>query len=130
MTARLADLTSPSASNAEIFGSKAATLARLTATGVRVPGGVAVAASEYLAAVERANIPARESISAFEEWAAAVHAVLQSSAVAPVDLLTNLRAALGRLAHDGPWIVRSSAVGEDGETSSFAGQLESISDVE
>lgn len=120
-------LTSSRAQDAELFGTKTATLAKLTAMGLDVPSGVAIGATEYLHAISTENIPQKTSYPDFSAWASAIHQALLAQPVQS-DLLAELMPHLERMGPS-PWIVRSSAVGEDGQTSSFAGQLDSISDV-
>lgn len=104
------------------FGSKAATLSQLIELGYDCPGGVAVAASEYLSVVDSLGLNDGrdpESIAAKLREAEVSSSVLEAT-----------KDALKALSAPPPWIVRSSAVGEDGQTSSFAGQLDSIADVD
>lgn len=127
MSSQIASLASPAAANAGQFGAKAATLARLKADGVAVPDGVAIGAAEYLLAIDAADLPNRGSFQNFKAWAAAVHQTMLNAQPAPA-LLEELTPQLQQIGQ-GPFIVRSSAVGEDGATSSFAGQLDSVCDV-
>jgi rifampicin phosphotransferase len=84
---------------AGVFGAKAANLSRLTDEGVRVPKGFAISSQAYLN--------------------------YQKTQTVPADLLQELEVFLRDL--DSPQvIVRSSAIGEDGGTSSYAGQLQSF----
>lgn len=127
MNAPILALTEPNAQNPNIFGSKAATLARLTAIGLRVPPGVALGAPLYVRAIGEARLPSRSAFPDFRSWAAQVHDLLLSVAI-PTEVMDELGRQLAAIG-SGPWIVRSSAVGEDGATSSFAGQLDSVGDV-
>lgn len=117
------------------FGAKAANLGWLHRQGVPIPLGWALAA-HWLR--DHLNDPAAQAC------VEAVTRALQNKA--PDDTLAALgaaviehietralsasaRAALEELLQregPGPWVVRSSAVGEDSENASFAGQLESV----
>lgn len=104
------------------FGSKAATLSQLIEFGYDCPGGVAVAASEYLSVVDSLGLnDGRDPESIASEL---------REAEVPLPVLEATKDALRAISAPPPWIVRSSAVGEDGHTSSFAGQLDSIADVD
>lgn len=85
--------------DAELAGGKAATLARLRRAGFPVPRGLVVAADQA--------------------------ARLASGEVAATDALDQLRPALAELGR-GPWAVRSSAVAEDLDDASFAGQYTTV----
>lgn len=107
------------------FGGKASSLASLKHAGLRVPAAVCLSSHAYLEAA-RATI-ATPSIEPDPDHMAA--ALLTSRP--PDELVAEL---LRRLATEGvtsedSLIVRSSAVGEDSDERSFAGQLESVSDV-
>lgn len=93
-----------SATTLEDVGGKAVNLARLIAVGAPVPDGFVLtsAALQHFVAEQEALPPDVDS---------AVMATWQSDF------------------SDGPVIVRSSAVGEDSEGASFAGQLDSVPDV-
>jgi pyruvate,water dikinase len=81
-------------------GNKAATLARLRRAGYPVPPGVVISA---------------DALDAGDELSAAVE-----------QGLTNIADIIG----PGPWAVRSSSTVEDAEQASFAGQFETMLDVE
>ncbi len=87
------------AGTAGLFGGKAAGLARLIEAGARVPDGVALEASDRPLA----------------EW--------------PVSDVDALRACIAALLRSGAIAVRSSAVGEDSDTKSYAGLFETSLDV-
>ncbi|HEX2092031.1 MAG TPA: PEP/pyruvate-binding domain-containing protein [Longimicrobiaceae bacterium] len=92
---------------AAVVGGKAHNLARLAATGVRVPPWVVIraAASGHFGAREDPSGPGTGEDALWEELKEALHAAGISSS---------------RLA------VRSSAASEDGATASFAGQFDSV----
>lgn len=106
-------------------GGKAATLARLAAEGLPVPGWCVVTPAAFVASLGPAATAALAQ--AITPDAAAV--ALAGLALAP-QVAAALHAALGRVAADGAVLaVRSSAVEEDSAGHSFAGQLESYLDV-
>ncbi len=99
------------AADAERIGGKAAGLTRLAAAGVRVPWWIVVVAEEFERHIAGID-PCRP--------AAQVRAQILSR---PVD--DELAATLtDRLAGRGPFAVRSSGVGEDSDTRSFAGAFD------
>lgn len=112
-----------------VYGGKASTLSRLKAAGFPVPAGVAVPSTSYirhvgvLAGQRPAEMP-------FKVWAAEVRERILSEPIpaGTVDMATDAISTLP--AANSGWIVRSSAVGEDSASNSFAGQLDSFSDVE
>jgi pyruvate,water dikinase len=121
-------------------GGKAAALARLSAAGERVPEWMVLPAD-----VLESHLVAAGAMSR-------VRHALDALAVAPGDAAAPSRAAraLGQIIDEllfdvglldalddvaatlggGPFAVRSSAIGEDGERCSFAGQLESVLNVD
>lgn len=87
-----------------LVGGKAANLARLLAAGAPVPDGFVLTSNALQHFVaEQEGLPAEVSAAVVDAW----------TALAP-----------------GPLIVRSSAVGEDSEEASFAGQLDSVPNVQ
>lgn len=121
-------------SSAEDAGGKAWSLARLAAEGVAVPPGIALMTHAFDAFVLTNGLDGIESdpgldptdMGRFSQSAERIRdRVLRCSLPPAVD------AALAAWwAEDpGPWIVRSSAVGEDSKAASFAGQLDSVLDV-
>ena len=121
-------------------GGKALGLARLATAGARVPEWLVVAVEAFATALEAAGLSERceralAELSAIdaadpgrrrriEETASALQAEVGALALPP-SLLRELDAALTRLG-PGPFAVRSSMVGEDSATRSFAGQLDSF----
>jgi SAM-dependent methyltransferase len=117
----------PGTADANRFGGKAATLSLLRAADFRVPAGAVLAATEYLRFV--CGIAGeRAADQSFGDWSATVRAAILAAPM-PAAVLAELGRAVDALSHDGALIVRSSAVGEDTAANSFAGQLDSISDV-
>ena len=115
---RLEDALSPAEA-----GNKAWNLARMHRLGVRVPTGFVITASAFRRFLSNNNlqqkIADRSPVEARE---------LVESSQMPEDVRDSLWRIRSSLR--GPLIVRSSAAGEDGNYASFAGQLDSIADVE
>ena len=111
----------PDASTVQLIGGKAAGLMRLMRTGFRVPKGYVVTTEAY----RRTIAPSVWGLETPEEMAEAVLA-----AKIPKDVEREIR-EIHRAFFDGQRVaVRSSATSEDGERLSFAGQLESMLQVE
>jgi pyruvate,water dikinase len=122
------------------FGGKSANLGELLSAGIPVPPGYAISAGAYAAFVEEAGlggaIEAALSRSATQDVAtigAASKAIDEAMRFAPLpeSLRTELRDRYDELARetgeDEPAVaVRSSALGEDSEEASHAGQQESF----
>ncbi|MCP3671447.1 MAG: hypothetical protein GY814_13655 [Gammaproteobacteria bacterium] len=129
-TSPLISLTQATASNR--YGGKAANLARLLNAGVNSASGLVLGVEvlqEQLTRLQMAN-PVEsifETLSKAEEpcvQAARIQQTLLESQLSP-GLMVALKAVLG----DGViYAVRSSALGEDGTESSFAGQFDSVLD--
>ena len=103
------------------FGAKSASLGELIGAGVPVPPGFALAAEAYLAAVEGVDLTGDA-----EKCSAAIRATQL-----PDELRDELAARYAELAADTgdsspPVAVRSSAIGEDSEEATFAGQQETF----
>jgi pyruvate,water dikinase len=141
-TARRALLAAPGTAlrlGAARIGGKAHALARLTAAGERVPEWVVLSADvlerHLIAAgtIDRVQTEL-ETLAATADDAAALARASRTLEtivdellldVGLLDALAEITMALGR----GPFAVRSSAVGEDGDRFSFAGQLTTVLDV-
>lgn len=121
-------LQDPAVADQAIFGGKASTLGRLTQAGFPVPAGVALSCETYLRDVT-ALAGERPDGVPFKQWAANIRERILSEPIPAetVDAVTHAAMTLPA-AGDG-WIVRSSAVGEDSASDSFAGQLDSFTDV-
>jgi pyruvate,water dikinase len=132
---RLADLRGGDGSS---FGGKSATLGELITAGIPVPPGFAVSTSGFRAFVEEAGLAgmiaaelARVSLDDVDSVGHASQAISQAMRFAPVP--DAVRAEVARryeeLADEAgdaepPVAVRSSALGEDGQDATFAGQQE------
>ena len=106
--------------DADHFGAKSASLGELIGAGVPVPPGFALSADAYLSAVEGVELEGRGA----EECAEAIRA-----AEMPGALRVEIAARYETLAEESddprPAVaVRSSAIGEDSEEATFAGQQE------
>jgi pyruvate,water dikinase len=126
-------------SDAAEFGGKSANLGELLSIGLDVPTGFAVAASAFRTFVEDTGLEGtiatamdRASSGSVEDGAAASKAIGEAMRFAP--LPDAVRAELAER-HDelvretggeAPVAVRSSAIGEDSQEATFAGQQESF----
>jgi phosphoenolpyruvate synthase/pyruvate phosphate dikinase len=102
------------------FGAKSASLGELIGAGVTVPPGFALSAETYLSAVEGVELEGRSA----EECSRAIH-----ETAVPEDLRAEVARHYEELAAESgepsPAVaVRSSAIGEDSEEATFAGQQE------
>jgi pyruvate,water dikinase len=126
-------------SDAAAFGGKSANLGELISAGIPVPPGFAVGAGAFREFVTEtglegtiASAMARASTGRVEDGAAASKAIGEAMRFAPLPegLRAELATCYESLAHgddrEPPVAVRSSALGEDGEEASFAGQQESF----
>jgi pyruvate,water dikinase len=114
------------------FGAKSSTLGELIAGGIPVPPGFAVSTSAFRAFVDEAGLAgkiaaetARMSPGDVESVGAASHAISEAMRFAPIpdavrDEVAHRYAELG----EPPVAVRSSALGEDSQNATFAGQQE------
>ena len=107
-------------------GGKAHTLARLIALGVPVPDGVVITCAGLDTFLEESGLRTRllPPEGGSESVDDAIRSLILSTPV-PRALEEQVRAAVAPLG-PGPFAVRSSAVGEDGSSASFAGQFDSI----
>jgi pyruvate,water dikinase len=119
-------------------GSKAFNLGQLTKRGLPTPGGFVVPDGVFQQHLERADVNSAidallERLDGLSEQAIASAGAAIRERIIATDLAGPLRAALadvgGRQWRDRPLAVRSSAVGEDSATTSFAGQLDSFLNV-
>jgi pyruvate,water dikinase len=127
-------------SHAGEFGGKSANLGELLSAGVVVPDGFAIGAAAFRAFVEETGLEAtiatamaRGSAGDVEAIGAASKTIGEAMRFAPVpqpvrDELERRLEELGRASGDQspPVAVRSSALGEDSEDASHAGQQESF----
>lgn len=122
------------------FGGKSANLGDLVAAGIPAPEGFAVGASAFRAFVEKTGLDGTIAAALSRAHAADVDSVGAASktigeamrfAPLPDDVRGEVHSRYGELARatgdDAPPVaVRSSAIGEDGEEASHAGQQESF----
>lgn len=134
LTPRLS--TTTSSLSAAGVGQKAAHLSRLAAAGLPVPPAFALLAAAFEAHLDQGHAEhgtLRAAVASArdeddEATATRIGALIVDAAV-PVDVATDLLAWRRRLPQSAV-IVRSSAVGEDGDDASFAGQLDSFSGID
>jgi pyruvate,water dikinase len=108
-------------SDEDHFGAKSASLGELIAADVPVPPGLALSAESYLAAVDGVDLSGTAGQSAY---------AVRSTAV-PDQLRAEIAEGYEQLAAESgdprpPVAVRSSAIGEDSEDATFAGQQETF----
>ena len=114
------------------FGGKSSSLGELLAAGIPVPPGFAVSTSAFLAFVEEAGLAgtiaramSHVSPDDVDSVGAASHAIGEAMRSAPVpDALRDEVARRYDELGEPPVAVRSSALGEDGQDATFAGQQE------
>lgn len=104
-------------------GGKAAALGELIRAGFRVPAGVVLPTEEFDAYVS----PFRARLAGLSQVDPTDPVALEAASQAIRDLLA--ARPVPRIDVEGTVAVRSSAVGEDGQSTSFAGQLDSVLDV-
>lgn len=121
-------LQDPAVAEQAIFGGKASTLGRLTQAAFPVPSGVALSSDVYLRHVT-ALADERQADVPFKQWAAGVRERILNEPIPKETVEVVRHAALALPAVNDGWIVRSSAVGEDSASDSFAGQLDSFTDI-
>jgi pyruvate,water dikinase len=112
----------------ELAGAKGSNLARLARSGFPVPPGFVIGTPSFQDILERSRQRLRETQS--EPIQARLQLVQEGIRQwqMPGRLEKDLRQSLARL--KGPWAVRSSLVGEDSRTASYAGQLDSFLDIQ
>lgn len=124
---------------AGLAGGKGASLARMAQAGLPVPPGFIVSSHAFDAVVEMNGLrPRIETLlghldvtdSIALSAAAEALQMLVREAPCPASVEAALRCAYEALGPASPVAVRSSAVAEDGETASFAGQQETFLNVE
>lgn len=130
-------LTDPTATDPTLTGGKGANLARLVQWGLPVPPGFVVPVTAFQPILAAVDAPARlralagETVSAaqLQRLADDLRQMVRERALPP-DLVQAIVAAYRHLApQDEPVAVRSSALGEDSQTASFAGQQETYLNV-
>jgi pyruvate, water dikinase len=136
-TRRLADLRS---ADTPRFGGKSTSLGELLHAEVPVPPGFALATTAFDAFLAAAGLEGRvaqtleamdaRDIASVQAAAEAIHAAVTATPV-PDELCAEIAAGYAALAaevggDDVPVAVRSSAVGEDSATATFAGQQETL----
>jgi pyruvate,water dikinase len=113
--------------DAEAFGGKSANLGELLAAGLAVPDGFALGADAYRDFVASTGLDAAISATLSRSADDASKAIGEAMRFAPLpeDLRGELERRYRELGEP-PVAVRSSALGEDGESASHAGQQESF----
>ena len=115
------------------FGGKSSALGELIAAGIPVPPGFAVSTSAFRAFVEEAGLGgmiaaemSRMSPGDVDSVGAASHAISQAMRFAPVPdaVRDEVAQRYAELGEEAPVAVRSSALGEDSQDATFAGQQE------
>ena len=121
--------------DADSFGGKSANLGDLIAAGVPVPSGFAVSADAFRLFVEDAGLAGMIAAAQaraggdVEAVAAAAKAIDEAMRFAPLPdaVRTEIGARYAAIGDGEPAVaVRSSAIGEDGDEATFAGQQESF----
>lgn len=134
-------LNGKTALDSHFVGGKAASLAKLMSTGIRVPSGFCLTVAAYQAFITASKLTGiiqmelgRKSLQKMrweEIWDSALR--IRSAflrAAFPPSLVKAIREALFQLNSQHPLAVRSSALGEDSANRSFAGLHESIVNVQ
>src|SRR5689334_10586664 len=121
-----------------IAGGKGASLARMAAAGLPVPSGFVICTAAFDSFLEHhgalallAEIAQSLNVddhAALESESERIQILLEGSAM-PAHIEETVRRAYEALGRDVPVAVRSSAVGEDGDAASFAGQQETFLNV-
>ena len=119
------------AGDAALFGGKSAALGELLVAGIDVPPGFGLSADAFRvflveAGLERTVADAVAPVTAgdVDSVGAASHAIGEAMRFAPMPetVRDEIAAQYARLGEDAPVAVRSSAIGEDSEEATFAGQ--------
>jgi pyruvate,water dikinase len=120
-------------------GGKGASLARMAQAGLPVPPGFVVCAEALARVLDADGRQDRirglvrgldvEDAATLEQRAAAMRTVIQTAPLPP-DLEQDIRDACRQLGEAAPVAVRSSAIAEDGDAASFAGQQETYLNVQ
>jgi pyruvate, water dikinase len=119
--------------DADAFGGKSAALGELIAAGIPVPPGFALATSAFRAFVDEAGLGgriaaemSRASAGDVDSLGAASQAIGEAmrSAPLPEAVREEIARRYAELGADAPVAVRSSALGEDAQDATFAGQQE------
>ncbi|TFH32174.1 MAG: hypothetical protein E4H00_01970, partial [Myxococcales bacterium] len=131
----LVDLRSPEATSRELCGGKGAELARLMGDSLPVPDGFVVTTDAFSWFVETQGLtPCRTELRTVDSERSAVLAEQLRRRIAGADFPASLeRDILQKLADfdqgrqgDSLWAVRSSAIAEDTDSASFAGQYDTM----
>jgi len=119
--------------DAAAFGGKSSTLGELIAAGIPVPPGFAVSTAAFRAFVAEAGLDGmiaaeleRMAPDDVDSVGAASHAISQAMRFAPVPdaVRDEIAGRYAELGDDVPVAVRSSALGEDSQDATYAGQQE------
>ncbi|GAB4585615.1 PEP/pyruvate-binding domain-containing protein [Nocardia sp. IFM 10818] len=120
-----------SGAGGQLVGGKAAALDRLIGWNMPVPPAACVTAAAYRAVAAEPDVAAllRRLRGGEQIPAAAIDAAFQHAGL-PTEIIAQLREAVARISGGRAVAVRSSATVEDMDASSFAGQYESVLDVD
>lgn len=119
------------AGDAVLYGGKSAALGELLSAGIEVPPGFGLAAGAFRAFLAEAGLErtvadavARVTAGDVDSLGAASHAIGEAMRFAPMPeaVRDEIASHYARLGDDAPVAVRSSAIGEDSEEATFAGQ--------
>ena len=121
--------------SAEEAGGKAWGLAKMATHGIAVPPGMVLTCRSFDRFVLDHDLGALEDEPGLDlaDWPRFTERAVEiRDRVMSCSLPTNIVRILAewRTSETGPWVVRSSAVGEDSAAASFAGQLDSVLHVE
>jgi phosphohistidine swiveling domain-containing protein len=122
-------------SERSLVGGKAHALGAMLRLGVRVPAGFVITTRAFAAHLEENALTDRierlcqgltaDDPARLTEASAAIATLVRGASLAP-GLREELLHSARPLLREGPVVVRSSAVGEDSSSGSFAGQLDSV----